>query len=220
MNQTASSWQPILHIQACGRPWTLERVADMESLWDAMTELDDDERLPYWTELWPSSLVLAEWLYAHKNELRDQPCLDLGCGIGFTALVGQWIGAQVLGMDYIPEALHFARKNAIHNNLPQPGWVVMDWRRPAVKKQSLRYIWGGDIMYEQRFAQPVLDFLDYALMDTGVAWFAEPSRSVYDGFRHTLANRRWCGKCVLEQNVPALYPQEKPVPVRIWEICK
>ena len=216
----ASSWQPILHVTACGREWTLERAADMESLWEAMTDLDEDERLPYWTELWPSSLALAEWLLVQRERIAGQPCLDLGCGIGFTALVGQWLGARVLGMDYIPEALHFARRNAVHNALPQPGWVVMDWRRPALKKGSIKYIWGGDIMYEQRFATPVLDFLDYALSADGVAWFAEPSRSVYDTFRSTLANRRWYGKCVLEQPVNALYPQERPVPVRIWEISK
>ena len=82
------SWQPFLTVNACGRDWTLERAADMEALWESMTEFTEDERLPYWTELWPSSLVLADWLYQRRESLRGQPCLDLGCGIGLTALVG------------------------------------------------------------------------------------------------------------------------------------
>ena len=192
----------------------------MESLWQAMTECSEDERAPYWTELWPSSLVLAEWLYTCRERICGQPCLDLGCGIGLTALVGQWLGAQVIGMDYEPEALHFARLNALHNRIPQPGWVVMDWRSPAVSRHSLRFVWGGDIMYEKRFAAPVLDFLDYALAADGLAWIAEPCRSVYDVFRSALANRRWFGKCVWEQKISALYPQAVPVSVRIWEIRK
>ena len=81
------SWQPFLTVNACGRDWTLERAADMEALWESMTEFTEDERLPYWTELWPSSLVLADWLYQRRESLRGQPCLDLGCGIGLTALV-------------------------------------------------------------------------------------------------------------------------------------
>ena len=32
-----------------------------------------------------------------------------------TALVAQWLGANVIGMDYEPEALRFARRNAEHN---------------------------------------------------------------------------------------------------------
>ena len=96
------SWQPFLTVNACGRDWTLERAADMEALWESMTEFTEDERLPYWTELWPSSLVLADWLYQRRESLRGQPCLDLGCGIGLTALVAQWLGANVIGMDYEP----------------------------------------------------------------------------------------------------------------------
>lgn len=137
------SWQPFLTVNACGRDWTLERAADMEALWESMTEFTEDERLPYWTELWPSSLVLADWLYQRRESLRGQPCLDLGCGIGLTALVAQWLGANVIGMDYEPEALRFARRNAEHNAVPQPLWTVMDWRKPAVKRRSLRFIWGG-----------------------------------------------------------------------------
>lgn len=46
----------------------------------------------------------------------------------------------------------------------------------------------------------------------------KPSRAVYDTFRSMLVNRRWAGRCVWEKNIEALYPQERPVPVRIWEI--
>ena len=51
-----------------------------------------------------------------------------------------------------------------------------------------------------------------------VAWVAEPSRAVYDAFRSQLVSRRWAGRCVYEKSIEALYPQERPVPVRIWEI--
>ena len=198
----------------------MERVADLESLWNQMDVFNEDERIPYWTEIWPSSLVLGSWLYSHRDELAGRPALDMGCGIGLTALIGSWLGARVIGMDYEPEALRYARINAEHNRIPQPCWVVMDWRKPAVKRHGLRFVWGGDIMYEQRFAAPVMDFLEYALAGEGVAWFAEPSRTVYDTFRTALLNRRWSGKCVWEKSIPALYPQERPVPVRIWEIRK
>lgn len=212
----------VLCVEACGRSWELEREADLESLWEAMADFSgpyaDDERVPYWTELWPSSLALADWLGQRRGDVKGQPCLDLGCGIGLTAIVGQWLGARVLGMDYEPEALRFARRNAARNGVAQPGWAVIDWRRPAVRARAFRFIWGGDIMYERRFAAPVLDFLDYALADDGVAWLAEPSRSVYDTFRSSLAGRGWAGRCVYERAVAALYPQAVPVPVRLWEI--
>ena len=81
---------------AAGRQWRLTRAADLEELWDAMTADPhnfEDERLPYWTELWPSSVALAGWLAARQEEIAGRVCLDLGCGLGLTALVGQWLGA-------------------------------------------------------------------------------------------------------------------------------
>ena len=197
----------LLRVTACGRDWELERETDLESLWAAMTTFSgpdaDDERIPYWTELWPSSLVLADWLYERRDLLRGRACLDLGCGIGLTSLVGSWIGARVIGMDYEMEALRYARRNAARNGVPQPGWAVMDWRRPAVRSGSFAFVWGGDVMYERRFAGPVLDFLDHALAAGGVAWIAEPSRSVYESFRSVLVGRGWAGRCVRERNVAA-----------------
>ena len=67
------SWQPFLTVNACGRDWTLERAADMEALWESMTEFTEDERLPYWTELWPSSLVLAVRPIPHPRSRQGWP---------------------------------------------------------------------------------------------------------------------------------------------------
>lgn len=221
-SQTA--YTPHIQVQACQRLWKLERAADLESLWDAMTELppssdfEDDERLPYWTELWPSSVALAEWLHSQQQSLVGKNCLDLGCGLGLTAMVGQWLGAKVLAMDYEYDALRFARKNAALNDVPQPLWAVMDWRRPAVAPGSMARIWGGDIMYEARFVKPVLDFLEYALAPGGRAWLAEPCRSVYEAFRAGFLNRGWHGKRVHSQTVEPLYAQPAQVTVHVWEL--
>ena len=72
------SWQPFLTVNVCGRDWTLERAADMEALWESMTEFTEDERLPYCTELWPPSLAPAAWLYPRPERLRGPPSPDLG----------------------------------------------------------------------------------------------------------------------------------------------
>ena len=118
-----TAYTPCISVRACGRLWRLQRAADLESLWNAM--LDDpqdfeDERLPYWTELWPSSIALCRWLEERRAEIAGRPCLDLGCGLGLTAMVGQWLGAQVIGMDYEEEALRFASLNARHNGVSPP----------------------------------------------------------------------------------------------------
>lgn len=223
MESPSSVYSSRLAVQACDRQWVLHRATSLEELWDGMTEASpafDDERLPYWTELWPASVALAQWLWLQKGDIVNKKCLDLGCGLGLTALVGQWLGAQVLGMDYELDALRFARKNADANAVSQPLWAVMDWRAPALVKGSLDLVWGGDIMYERRFVTPVLDFLEWTLAPHGKAWIAEPCRNVYDSFRGELYKRGWTGKRVHEMKVDPVYAQPMRVTVHVWELSR
>ena len=209
-----------LEVDACGRRWTLFRPADLESLWDAITDdtFIEDERLPYWVELWPASLTLAAWLEQNAGRLRGKICLDLGCGLGLTALAASSFGAHVIAVDYERAALTYAGKNAVVNAVPSPLFVTMDWRVPALRAHSCSFIWGGDIMYERRFVLPVLDFLEYALAPGGTVWVAEPNRNVYDSFRRALEHRGWQSRCVLKNAVPPLYVQKSMVSVNLWEI--
>lgn len=218
-----TAYEPHISVRAAGRLWHLSRAADLEQLWEAMTSTPDnfdDERLPYWTELWPSSVALAGWLKRQCESIKGRYCLDMGCGLGLTAMVGQWLGATVTGMDYELEALRFAARNADLNGVPQPLWATMDWRRPAVQAGSMYRIWGGDIMYEKRFVAPILHFLDYALSPEGLAWVAEPGRTVYDTFLHALQRGGWQGRRVYSEIIEPLYAQPVPVNVHVWEICR
>ena len=215
-----------IKVHAAGRDWTLLRPADLESLWEAMTEEEstpqefiEDERLPYWVELWPSSLALSDWIAERGNELCGRVCLDMGCGLGLTALVAHSLGAKVVGMDYERDALKFASLNTAENGLSgEPLWAVVDWRIPAFRRGAFDFIWGGDIMYERRFVTPVLDCLEYALAPGGRVWLAEPNRNVYDDFRGALTLRGWRSNRVYNGKVAPLHVQKHQVSVSLWEL--
>ena len=177
-----------VELSCVGRRWIFERCGDLETLWDMME--DDptgDERLPYWVEIWPASLVMADHLAKNRDLIEGENCLDVGCGLGLTAIVGSWLGAKVVGMDYEWPALVFAKENAILNKVPQPGWVVMDWRDPGFVPGSFSFIWGGDIVYEKRFFDPLSAMFQEVLAPGGRIWIAEPfrevSKSVWDAWK-------------------------------------
>ena len=204
--------------QSCGRYWHIRR-ADMEKLWTDMgnNEIGED-RLPYWNEIWPSSLALAGWLAEMKEDIEGKSCLDMGCGLGFTALLGQWLGARVTAMDYEAIALEYAKINEFLNGIPGVRWEVMDWRSPALPPESMERIWAGDIMYEKEFASPIAHFLKYTLCPNGRAWIAEPGREIFTYFIDELPKHHLSAKKVCTLPMSPLTPQAVPVPVTIWEI--
>ena len=210
-----------LCFEACGRAWRLRR-ADLEALWTSLNEDDpawrEDERLPYWAELWPSSLALAAWLADRRADIAGRVCLDVGCGLGFTALAGQWLGGRVMGMDYDAEALVYARHNAELNAVPGVTWTVMDWRAPALQPGGVERAWAADIVYERRFAAPVAAFLAHILAPDGAAWIAEPGRVVFRALLDELPAHGLHFAQVRFAPTWPLTPQAVPVPVTIWEI--
>ena len=195
---------------------------------------EQDERIPYWTELWPAGIALAEWLGDKRAQIKGNPCLDLGCGLGFSALAAAWLGAQVLAMDYEPQALYYAALNgrlmAKNAACPAkkfeptlfpaglPTWLVADWRHPCFKPGSLEIIWAGDIMYEHRFITPVANFLEHTLAPRGVVWIAEPGRNIYPEFAKTMQNRGW--QAFIAGRKPARLPETSApqVNVQIWQL--
>lgn len=225
-----------------GRDWHIYR-ADMEKLWadmdsdqEALQAFAEDERLPYWAELWPSSFGLASWLLRRKSEIAGRKCMDLGCGLGFTALCGVFLGAEVLACDYEEKALELAAFNARANNIPLCSYDVftaedvaagqknclcplhMDWRSPCVEAASFTRIWAADIAYERKFMPQILKFLDYALAADGIFWIAEPSRAVYACFLEEVRNFPFTIEKVHMQTTPKINEHILSARVNIWEI--
>lgn len=206
-----------LQVEAAGRTWTLERPADLESLWAAMDGADPEaeEHIPYWVELWPATLALAGWLA--RRDLTGRHCLDVGCGLGLSALVAAAQGALVTGMDYEHDALYFAARNAALNRVPAPLWVCMDWNNPGFVPGAFTHIWGGDVFYEQRFFEPLERLLLRCLAPDGRVWFADPERTVSRDVWPRFVRRGWKVKNLGQETVP--FDQSR-MTVNVWELSR
>ena len=126
----------------------LERPASPEALVDE-EEFDQDEFLPYWAELWPAAIALAEAL----PEVRGLRVVELGCGLGVTSLAAAARGAHVKATDWSADAIELLRRNAERNGLVLDA-EVRDWRKPWAEHFDLAL--AADVLYERRNVEPVL----------------------------------------------------------------
>ena len=135
-----------------------------------------EARIPYWAELWPSSLALAAWLLAGRGPRRPGPSLELGCGLGLVGLVALRLGWDIELADRDPDACVLARMNLARNGLDPRRVRQLDWNEaPPVRYATLL---AADILYERAFADPLARFLTAALAADGQAFIAEPGRAV------------------------------------------
>jgi predicted nicotinamide N-methyase len=170
------------------------------------TEYADDERLPYWAELWPSARGLARHLLDAQGpdssggvDGEDGTAgrgwdgvrvLELGCGVALPSLALRSRGADVLATDWYYDALRFARANAARNGLGPLRTQALDWRHPPGGR-DYELVIAADVLYEPRNVAILATLLQRVTAPGGTVLIADPGRVYAGDFFRTMRAEHW-----------------------------
>lgn len=163
------------------RPRQPHRLLDDPAI---IRAFEADEYLPYWAELWPSSVLLGQALL-EQTWPPGLEALELGCGLGLGGIVALSCGLRVTFSDHDATALHFAAENARLNGFQSFELLRFDWRNPPLLRYPL--IFGSDLLYEDRNVEPILDVICNMLSENGLCLIVDPDRKPAQRFREALA---------------------------------
>jgi predicted nicotinamide N-methyase len=143
---------------------------------DLISEADfvRDERLPYWADLWPSSIVLANHVAQERGAGRS--LLELGCGLGLVTVAAMLAGYDVLSTDYYEDALLFAAENARRTIGSAPAVRMVNWRGLPDDLGTYERLLAADVLYEGEYGPLVAEVLARVLAPSGRATIADPGR--------------------------------------------
>lgn len=177
-------WQVVVgghRIEVLGPPDEDELLDDPA----VQARFESDEYLPYWGQLWPAAVMLAEYILADEPG-DSRPALEVGCGLGLSAIAAKMAGWDILATDYDEDALRYTRINAQRNGFANLPVRLVDWRNPIGLSRYAR-IFASDVLYEARNRQPLANFISAFLAEEGVAIIADPNREAAMGFEATLS---------------------------------
>jgi predicted nicotinamide N-methyase len=134
--------------------------------------------MPYWAELWPSGVALAELVSG--LDLDGKRVLELGAGLGLPSLAAALRGAAVLATDWAEEAVALLRENAARNGIALRAERVR-WDDPGLPLAEAPWdvVLGADLLYEERNAKLLLELLPQL---GGEVLLAEPGRPAAASF--------------------------------------
>ena len=141
--------------EVAGRTLTLLRPPSAEELIDEAA-FAVEEFLPYWAELWPSGVALAEHVGA--RDLRGLRVVELGAGLGLPSLAAALRGADVFATDWAEDAVALLAANAARNGIALRAEVVR-WDEPERFGGGWDLVLAADVLYEQRNADQLLELL-------------------------------------------------------------
>lgn len=171
------------------------RPVDTDLLLDRVAD-DPEQNLPYWAEVWPSGIALADAIASAPDIVRGQRILELGAGLGVTAIAALTAGAKLTITDYSLDALRLCRLNAIRQTGREPHAIQINWRQPGVELldqvgTGYPIVLAADALYEQRDVEPLLTLIERLIASGGMLWLAEPGRAVARAFRALLDRAGW-----------------------------
>jgi predicted nicotinamide N-methyase len=165
------------NVEIGGRRLTVVHPPDAAELIDEEA-FEHEEFLPYWAELWPSSVALAETVAALP--LQGRRVVELGCGLALPAIVAALGGAQALATDWSPDALAYAERNGRANGADVETLRVA-WREPEalVARGPFDLVLAADVLYERRNVPELLALLPRLARE---ALVADPGRPALPAF--------------------------------------
>ena len=171
------------------------RVADADAV---LQRAADEERrggkptLPYWAQVWESSLLLGRFFAKPQAAGESLSVLDLGCGMGLAGTAAAAAGHRVLLADFQTPALLFARYNALRNAADPSAVRVrrVDWRADRLGER-FDLILGADVLYDRADWPHLLEFWAAHLAGGGKLILGEPGRQTGREFTDRLAGWGW-----------------------------
>lgn len=185
-----------VRLPGSGEDLAIIKPDDMDRLLDAVED-DPEQNLPYWAEIWPSGVALADEIVAEPDALAGRRVFEIGSGIGITAAAALRAGADLTVADYAAAALTLCRANALLNAGREPRTVRCNWRDPGDELLALApfpVVLAADVLYESRDVEPLLDLLEGLVAPGGLLWLAEPGRAVARRFVELAGQRGWHGE--------------------------
>lgn len=163
------------------------QVTNVDDLFEALIAKGEahedvqDERIPYWAELWPAAIGLSRHLIKSNIIKPGITVTEIGCGLGLPGIIAGKLGADVTLTDYLAEALDFAKQNWELNNTQVAKFIPLDWRSPS-PALAADIVLASDITYEKRFFEFLPNAFRTLCKPGGKILVSDPSREAAKDF--------------------------------------
>ena len=179
-------------------PLRILHTADFKRLLDNAVYDTEHDYMPYWAEIWPSGVVLAAAIARDPTALRGKHVLEIGPGVGVTAVAAMQAGADLVVADHDAGSLALTALNTLDQTGKEPRTLRMSWRSPSrelftVAGEGFPIVLGADLLYEKEAVRPLLELIERIVAPGGELWLAEPGREAATRCVKALHWRGWRG---------------------------
>lgn len=157
------------------------------------------DHIPHWAEIWPSGVVLAGMVARQRDVFAGKRVLELGPGVGVTAVAAMQAGADVVIADLDRGSLAMCALNALEQVGAEPEAILVNWLEPNrefldAAGDGFSIILAADVLDETKYIKPLLKLVNRILAPEGEFWLAHPGRGAAERLVQEFRKRGWRDK--------------------------
>lgn len=151
---------------------------NLDGLFDEMTDEDfgEDERFPYYINIWESGPVLSKWLLENVDNLDKMTAIELGSGTGVAGIALATSGCRVIFTDYEEYSVKLCRRNAEQNGITNSSYLVADWRKFPEINEKINIVLCSDLLYENKQVIPLFSVTKSFIKKGSTVYISDPGR--------------------------------------------
>ena len=185
-----------IDLPGSNRTLQITRPADICPFFDAAVADPTQADNPYWSKIWPSGVVLAGVIAREPGIFQGKRVLELGPGVGVTAVAAMDAGADLVVADSAPGSLALCALNALDQVGREPQTLLVDWRDSspdlvAAAGAGFAVVLAADVLYDRQTVKPMKTLLERLVAPGGEVWIADPGRGKAEYLVDTLRRRGW-----------------------------
>jgi predicted nicotinamide N-methyase len=143
--------------------------------WNRQQQAGGTSPFPYWTQVWPSALAMAEFLVKHPEYVKEKEVLELAAGLGLPSLAVADKAKKICCSDYLPEAVETIRMSVQYNGFKNVECRVLDWNKlPEDLKPDVLLL--SDINYDPLGFDALYEVIKKFLEKKAVVLLSTPQR--------------------------------------------
>ncbi|KAJ0000923.1 hypothetical protein NQD34_005943 [Periophthalmus magnuspinnatus] len=163
--------------------------------------------------VWPCAVVLAQFLWNRRRELKNKTVLELGAGVSLPGVVASLLGSSVLLSDSaeLPQCLKNCARSCHTNRLKVVHVVGLSWGHISPRLLSLPkvdLVLGSDVFYDPQDFESVLVTVSFLFQKNPLTQFWTTYQVRSSDWSLELLLSRWRMACEL---VPlGVFEADKP----------
>ena len=135
---------------------------------------------PYWSKIWPSSIVLANWLNDHAQLLAGKKVFEVGAGLGLPSFIAAKYASSVLISDHSALAVEWIDLNKAKLHADNISSLLFDWRSRPLPLTDMVLM--SDVGYREEDFSNVHDMIRQYVARETIVVLTVPARRISSGF--------------------------------------